>query len=292
MRLGFVFSFLAHVAIILSAAATLPSMFEETDDFQMVPVEIIEIGTETNVRAAALKLAEEPEPEPVKKEEPRFAEAPPPPPAMNEPVASEDAMPALTKKKDRKPEPQNRAEKARVKKNMPRRKPRSPAAQSKDELDLDELQALLDKAPKDEPKPRAQQSDDALDSLDDFLAEDQADLPRRGIGEGTALTVSEIDALRQEMQKCWRPPTGAANPEELVVELRIWLNEDGSLLRAPRIERSGTSTFGKNSFTIAAEEAARRAVVMCAPYDFLPIDKYDRWKEVTITFDPASMIGY
>jgi outer membrane biosynthesis protein TonB len=290
MRVGFVFSSLAHAAIILSAAATLPSMFDETDDFQMVPVEIIEIGTETNVRAAALKLAEEPAP--VKEKEPRFAEAPPPPPAMNEPVASEDAMPALTKSKDRKPEPQKKAEKARSKKNMPRRKPRPPSAQSKEEFDLGELQALLDKAPKDEPKPRAQHSDDPLDSLDDFLAEDQGDLPRRGIGEGTALTISEIDALRQEMQKCWRPPTGAANPEELVVELRIWLNEDGSLLRAPRILRSGTSAFGKNSFTIAAEEAARRAVVMCAPYDFLPINKYDRWKEVTITFDPASMIGY
>lgn len=292
MRLGLVFSLLAHIAIIMSAVATLPSMFEKDQDFQMVPVEILEIGEETNVRAAALKLAEEPEPEPVKKEEPRFAEAPPPPPAMNEPEPSEDAMPALTKKAERKPEPKEKARKARVKNTMPRRKPRPPAPQAKEELDLGELQALLDKAPKEEPKPQAEQSDDALDSLDDFLAEDQADLPRRAVGLGTGLTVSEIDALRQEMQKCWRPPTGAANPEELVVELKIWLNEDGSLLRAPKITRSGTSTFGKNSFTMAAEEAARRAVVMCAPYDFLPSDKYDRWKEVTITFDPASMIGY
>lgn len=292
MRFGFFLSVLAHVAIVMAAVVTLPSMFDGAEEFQMLPVEILEIGSETNVRAAALKIAEAPEPEPVKEEEPKFAEAPPPPapPAMNEPVA-EDAMPALAKASDPKPKPK-KAAKTSVKNTMPRRKPKPPAPQSKDELDLGELQALLDKAPKDEPKPQPQQSDDALDSLDDFLAEDQEDLPRRAIGLGDGMTISEVDALRQEMQKCWRPPTGAANPEELIVELRIFLKEDGSLVRAPRIERSGTSTFGKNSFTMAAEEAARRAVVMCAPYDFLPADKYERWKEVTITFDPASMVGY
>lgn len=290
MKFGFVLSVLAHVAIILAATVTLPAMFEKGDDFQMVPVEILTIGDETNVMAAAPEIAEEPEPEPVKKEEPRFAnEAPPPPPAMNEPA--DDAMPPLEKRSETKPKPKT-ADKTPVKKNLPRRKPKPPAPQAKEDLDLDELQALLDKAPREEPKPQPQQSEDALDSLDEFLAEDQQDLPRRAVGLGTGLTVSEIDALRQEMQKCWRPPTGAANPEELIVELRIFLNEDGSLVRAPRVERSGTSTFGKNSFTMAAEEAARRAVVMCAPYDFLPADKYDRWREVTITFDPASMIGY
>lgn len=84
----------------------------------------------------------------------------------------------------------------------------------------------------------------------------------------------------------------AANPEELIVELRIFLKEDGYLLRAPKIEKSGTSSFGGNSFTEAAERAALAAVNKCSPYDFLPLDKYKRWKEVTITFDPASMIGY
>lgn len=289
MRIGLVLSLLAHVAIVMAAVVTLPSMFEASDEFQMVPIEILELGDETNVRAAAPDIAEQPEPEPVKEEEPRFAEAPPPPPAMNEPV-DKDAMPALDKRVDPRPKPEARKTPAR--KTMPRRKPKPPAPKNKDELDLGELQALLDKAPKEEPKPRAQPTEDALDSLDDFLAEDEENLPRRAIGLGDGLTVSEVDALRQEMQKCWRPPTGAANPEELVVELRIFLSEDGSLVRAPRIEKSGTSTFGKNSFTMAAEEAARRAVVMCAPYDFLPSDKYDRWKEVTITFDPASMIGY
>lgn len=290
MRFGLVLSLLAHVAIVMAAVVTLPSVFEAADEFQMVPIEILQLGDETNVRAAAPDSAEKPEPEVVKEEEQRFAEAPPPPPAMNEPV-DDDAMPALESRVEPKPKPKD-VKKPRARKTMPRRKPRAPAPENSEELDLGELQALLDKAPREEPKPQAQPTDDALDSLDEFLAEDQADLPRRAIGLGDGLTVSEIDALRQEMQKCWRPPTGAANPEELIVELRIFLGEDGALIRAPRIEKSGTSTFGKNSFTVAAEEAARRAVVMCAPYDFLPINKYERWKEVTITFDPASMIGY
>jgi colicin import membrane protein len=29
--------------------------------------------------------------------------------------------------------------------------------------------------------------------------------------------------------------------------------------------------------------------VRCAPYTFLPIAKYDAWKDVEVTFDPRDM---
>jgi outer membrane biosynthesis protein TonB len=286
---SFLISVLAHVAIILAAGVSLPSMFEKSDDFVMIPIEILEIGDETNVKAAAEKVAEDVKIQEQEKEDPRYAEAPPPPPPMSEPVA-EDAMPEPKKvvKPKAKPEPKNKIRR----KSMPRRKPSPPRKNTEKELDYGELQALLDKEPKKKPKPKTLQSDDALDSLDEFLAEEQTNHPRQAIGFGDGLTISEIAALRQEIEKCWRPPTGAANPEELIVEMRIFLNEDGSLKRAPRIEKSGRSSFNGNSFTEAAERAALAAVNKCSPYDFLPIDKYERWKEVTITFDPASMIGY
>lgn len=202
---SFLISMLAHVAVILAAGVSLPSMFEKSDEFVMIPVEILEIGDETNVKAAAEKVAEEAKVQEQEKEEPRYAEAPPPPPPMSEPVP-DDAMPEPTnvKKPTVKPEPTNKIRR----KSMPRRKPAPPKKNSKEELDLGELQALLDKEPKEKPRPKAVETDDALDSLDEFLAEDQSNLPREAIGFGDGLTVSEIAALRQEIQKCWRPPTG------------------------------------------------------------------------------------
>lgn len=282
-------SLLMHTSIVLFAVASLPAFLERKDDFQMIPVDILELADETNVRAAAEKISEDQKPQEQKKQEPDYAKAPPPPPPTNKPVP-EDAMPEPKKveKPQAKPEPQNKFQP----KSLPRRKPTPPQKSKSKDLDLNELEALLDKEPKDRPKQKVQPKDDALDSLDDFLAADQDERPRQAIGRGDGLTMSQIDALRSQMQKCWRPPTGAANPEELVVELKIFLAQDGSLMRAPQVVRSGTSSFSSNSFSEAAERAALAAVNKCAPYDFLPIDKYDRWKEVTITFDPASMIGY
>ena len=42
------------------------------------------------------------------------------------------------------------------------------------------------------------------------------------------------------------------------------------------------------AFQVAAESALR-AVRNCAPYTFLPVAKYDAWKDVIVDFDPRDM---
>ena len=48
----------------------------------------------------------------------------------------------------------------------------------------------------------------------------------------------------------------------------------------------------RDRFYRAAAESAMRAVQndKCSPLK-LPPDKYDRWKEITLTFDPSKMVG-
>ena len=41
-------------------------------------------------------------------------------------------------------------------------------------------------------------------------------------------------------------------------------------------------------FAMAAQSAVS-AVMGCQPYDFLPPDKYDLWRENTINFNPNQM---
>ena len=38
----------------------------------------------------------------------------------------------------------------------------------------------------------------------------------------------------------------------------------------------------------SADEAARRAIVTCAPYK-LPAEKYGTWRDITIDFDPRNL---
>jgi colicin import membrane protein len=95
--------------------------------------------------------------------------------------------------------------------------------------------------------------------------------------------MSEIDALRAQIQACWNPPVGAEEAEKLIVRLRIQFKPDGTLSREPELLNRGTSSY----FTVAAE-SAMRAVRRCQPYT-MPAAKYDVWKDVEVTFDPRDM---
>ncbi|MCK5274902.1 MAG: hypothetical protein KAR37_09665 [Alphaproteobacteria bacterium] len=106
---------------------------------------------------------------------------------------------------------------------------------------------------------------------------------------GTRLTVSERDALRRQIEKCWNVPIGARNPEELIVEIKIRVNRDRRVRDAVIVDSARASA---DKFFRTMAESARRAVnnPKCSPLK-LPPDKYDEWKEITMTFDPSNMVG-
>ena len=111
----------------------------------------------------------------------------------------------------------------------------------------------------------------------------QASLGSEAGRAGAELTLSEKDALRSQMQRCWNPPIGLANGQDLVIAVQIRLAPDGSV---ENIEQVGASGLGP-LYDVAAD-AARRAVLQCQPYR-LPTSKYDAWKDVQVTFDPRDL---
>ena len=90
------------------------------------------------------------------------------------------------------------------------------------------------------------------------------------------------------MGKCWNVPVGAPDPTALVFRVKVDLNQDGSVSGTPQLLDTGGLS---DPYFRAASESAIRAVKMCAPYK-LPVEKYDTWSEVTVTFDPTKMAGY
>ncbi len=112
---------------------------------------------------------------------------------------------------------------------------------------------------------------------------DQASLGGKTTTGGAKLSASEMDALRQQIQACWNPPFGVDEAMDLKVQVQIKLTPSGEVEGAPEISSSGGSGVQR-----AAAEAARRAVLSCAPYN-LPADKYDTWQNVVINFDPQDL---
>jgi hypothetical protein len=109
--------------------------------------------------------------------------------------------------------------------------------------------------------------------------------PARLTGLGNRLTVSEVDAIRHQIEQCWSAPAGARNID---VRMRISLKPDGSLLRPPEIldqDRMEDLSF------LATAESARLAVQKCTPLKNLPPTKYERWQEITLTLNPRQLLG-
>jgi len=228
------------------------------------------VDKKPDIVATADKV-EPPKPEPEqKKPEPK----PPTPAAKSEPkqaFAKEpeqkvDPIAEALKKDTKKPDPKTQQN---AETPLPHKKPEPVKPQPK--FDASRIAALLDKR---DPQ-RHSATGDTL-----------AHAPSLGTptGRSASLTQSEIDALRARIQQCWNPPAGLADARDLIVVVRIRFNQDGSLSADPTLSNSGSHP----TFQVAAESALR-AVRRCAPYSFMPIAKYEVWKDVEVTFDPRDM---
>jgi len=289
MRFGSLLSFILHVAVVVFAFVGLPLFATDPEVLpQILPVELVTIADETNIKAQP-----EPEPEPVEEdevqtveEEPepeeKVAALPPTPPA---PEPEPEEIPKLAPE----PEPEPKVEEPKkvekpkpvvTARAKPRTKPKPPP--EKKRFNADRIAALLDKHPKDEQelRPVAEQEQRAKPEVNQATQQ---------VGLGTNMTLSEIDALRVQVEKCWSFPGGAANPEDLVVTIRISLNPDGSLSGAPAVLDNRFGLGGDQYYRVAAESALR-AIRRCQPYQ-MPRDKYQNWRQIDLRFDPREMLG-
>ena len=154
------------------------------------------------------------------------------------------------------------------------KKPTPPKPKAKPDFTADRIAALLNKIP------------DAANEPAPVLPSEEP--PRKqvqGQSNGTEMTMSvnEIDALRARIAQCWSPPPGGLGAEQIVVKLRLKLNEDGTLVGYPTVANSGSSPFFQ-----AAADSAVRAVYQCQPYA-LASDKYALWRDMILNFDPSEM---
>ena len=107
---------------------------------------------------------------------------------------------------------------------------------------------------------------------------------------GINLSISEIDAVRRHFEKCWNIPSGAREAGNLASEIKVRFNKKGNVIDARIVN---VSRMKRDRYFRTASESALRAVLnpRCqnAP---LPENKFDKWKNLTLNFDPKSIIGY
>jgi len=110
----------------------------------------------------------------------------------------------------------------------------------------------------------------------------------RNFDQSRVVSISEIDHVRQQITKCWSPPAGAKDARNMIIEIAVSMNLDGTV-RDAKINNKGLQT---DTFLRAMAESALRAVLNrhCQPFK-LPREKFDRWKKMTLVFNPKEMLG-
>ena len=121
---------------------------------------------------------------------------------------------------------------------------------------------------------------------DDEKIEDTEETKEVRLGE--KLTISEKDAIRRQFYRCWIVPAGAKDLKDLVVSIRIKLNEEGEVINTKLLTNSKLN----NPFFRAASESAIRAVnhPECKKLQ-VPKKKYETWKEIILDFDPSQSLN-
>ncbi len=143
----------------------------------------------------------------------------------------------------------------------------------------------------DRPKPQPQTRPDPVrEAIDAAVAAAVAgsNRPAPAVPSGPPLTRGEKDALRVAVERCWN--TGSLSSEALrtTVVVAVRMNRDGT----PQNGSIRMLSYEGGSETAArkAYEAARRAIIRCGARGFdLPAEKFSRWQDIEMTFNPERM---
>lgn len=293
------YSFIIHCVILGLVFVGLPHWSPRVyPENVAISMEILPINSVSNVKPAhAPSVVKEdkketppkpqqkpvPKPEPVEDKEPiknnttkkeNVTEVPPTP-AENGPKIE---------KKDEKKLEQVKPKKDEVKKEQKEKKDKV-----KDNLDVDALLKNLDEQTSKKPKTKSEvkPKDTLKKEIEDELESELDNLSEGPHDANQPLSLSEKDAIINQIYKCWNVPIGAKNIENTKVAVSVYLQVDGKVQNA---KIKNESLLGSDLSYRTLAESALRAVYKCSPIKGLPVNKYDNWKEIELIFNPSDLI--
>ena len=248
--------------------------------------------------------APEPEPEPAKPEEKTVPEKQPDVAPDEKPTeVKQDYLeaPKPEKKPERKPDPKPTPKKPPVPDSKPKPKPKpqlKPDTKPKDtkKAKPEEKAALQSNALKS-----LMQEIDNTKNLDigettqSAMIKEGTQVNNMGIEGGNSngsylsdLTITETDAIASLLRQNWNLDPGAIGLENMRVEIRVYLNRDGSI---KKIEFLDMGRFNSDPSYRSVAESAQRAIiatqqvfkdVFAGKYS----GNYDNWSTLRLNFDP------
>jgi hypothetical protein len=298
---GMVASAVLHAAVFAVAIFGIPDLLNRDIRTQEAPLvfEVLPISAITNVPPPA-PTPPPPQPQqtqapPPPPEPPRPQPAPPPPPPPPPPAPPSPAppppvpappppapTPAPRPEPAPAPTPPPPAPARPVQQTVPAPPAPAPRPQQQQNFDLDNVLRDLTR-----PRPQAQQPPQQAQAQP--APQQQAARPSNAPSNpNLPLSMTEMDAIRQKVSQFWNIDPGARGVETFAVELRVWVDRDGTVRDVRVVGVQGEAGGFRDAFA----DGARRAVLRASPLP-MPGEKAAQMTDgnLILGFSAREMLG-
>ncbi|MBR0726942.1 hypothetical protein [Bradyrhizobium manausense] len=176
-------------------------------------------------------------------------------------------QPSQVQKQEANAQPQPQPQPAQPLPAMPQPQAAPPAYQAPQPDVTVKYGVMLGLPPELPPEPKNAPKDDGADARDSI---------------GAKLPPEVVAELRRHLRNCSKLPSDVAPTDAVRVKLRAVFTTDGALARPPILIEAPPSTKG-----VAIVKSAMSALQACQPYKMLPVDKYEEWKVMDLSFTPG-----
>lgn len=283
------FSLALHLLLFAIIIYGLPSITSTRDltDSSVITVDILPVSEFTNVK----RIKPKPVAKPIKKEvsaavQPKLSMAEPAKDAVitpPEPIKRKPEERVIQKAIEPiiKPEPAPKIE--------PTKKPviEKPKVAEKPEEALGAAFKSVEEMFAGEGEVAEEESVD-FSEIEDMLAPTNDSQPE--YKPGLPMTVSEKDAIIQQIHKNWTILSGAKGAKDMLVVINITLARDGTVIKH---EMENKLRYNTDEFYRALVDSGVRAIYKSSPLKNLPPEKYDvkdGWREIQVNFDPSEIL--
>jgi hypothetical protein len=319
-RLGFYFSFFFHLIFVIFAIG-LPNIFSSKPIVlnTIIPIEIINISNMTSIpnepkktdQSSAKKVSvkekkfnssDNQEIKKIKiKDKPKIQDKIEIKEKMiiNESVSIKRKKEIIPELKKEKIIVEEKSEKLLSKKIVPKLKPKEDISNIKETKKTD----IIKTKPKTEPDFNIQLSTMMKDirneksskKIESEIEEEKEEIINKSetdtLPEIAQLSISEIDLVLQQLSQCFIAPLGAVIEKSTYVKIKAKINQKRRVIENT-IRIVDTNIDKNNPFYGPITRSSMNTFLNpdCTPLK-LPEDKYDLWKEITLTFDYSIMKG-
>ena len=263
-------SILFHSIMIILTALSLPFMRKEPIVAPpVIAVDLIQISEKTQLPFApkAKEIIEK-----IKEEKEKRVVTKQAPPKIT-PKEKPKAVPLPKELKIEKKEEDKKKQNPEEVKELNRQ---SSEFEKKELFDPNKIAALIDKSKEEIAEVQKKQTLELTQNQDSRVMLDKG------------LTLSQEDAIKAQIYKCWNIPLGLPYDQNLLVRIRLKLNQDGTIVSSEILDHARMNRPGQGFYKVLAESALR-AVKLCNPLR-MPTTGYDRWKDLQLNFDAKEML--